>query len=91
MALGARCFYFSTLHQQFARTWIEAEQMCRDIGQGSTLASIRNQEEQDFINSKGLKTRNLNFHTFSQILLMKNQNLPIDARELSDFGDCMLN
>ena len=54
MALGARCFYFSDLHQQFVQNWIEAEQMCRDLGKGSTLASIRNQEEQDFVDSKVL-------------------------------------
>jgi len=51
MAFGARCFYFSHLHQEHPQTWFEAAQMCKNLGQGSTLASIRTQEEQDFVAS----------------------------------------
>ena len=51
IASGSRCFYFSNLDQVYLEHWIEAEKLCRGLAQGSNLASIRSQAEQDFINS----------------------------------------
>jgi hypothetical protein len=52
MQLKERCYYFSELYNKFSKSWQAANNRCKAMYNGSTLVSIRNKEEQDFINRK---------------------------------------
>ena len=68
-----RCFYFSHLQQELLINWNAADQKCRNLREGSTLASITNRNELDFVLGTflSLQTKFL-FSYFSLIIFSNN-------------------
>lgn len=50
--LFGKCFYFSEKYDKLTRNWTDANEICKSLYPGATLASVRSAEETQEILSK---------------------------------------